>query len=158
MNIENYVNQLAGDIEDLLSRTPPCELYPEKEDFIEATIEFEEHVLNNEGAWVSDYTGIKADHLPAADLLTEGQAGLLVSGIMNLLDHYNFHPVFPDSLPPRQRYIKLREEWNKFKAPIARYDYYYEFCNYEEEECPFPGYCDGCREVQKFVSTDFKKE
>jgi len=146
MNIEKYVNQLTEDIELLLSKTPPCEQYAKKEDIIEATMEFEDHYLNDRGAWVWEYSGIYAEQLPEASLLNEGQVGILLSAIMNLLDHYNFHPVFPDALPDRHRYSKLREEWPRFKAPVARYDYYHEFCSYEMKDCPFPGYCDGCGE------------
>ncbi|MDA3823868.1 MAG: hypothetical protein PF450_14825 [Bacteroidales bacterium] len=151
MNVSNYVNQLTEDIENLLQCTPPYLLYDQPEDFEEQMEKFEDHVLNSAGVWICDYSGIQSEFLPREDLLSEGQLELLVSSLTLLMDHYNFHPVFPDALPDRDRYKKIREEWHKFKAPLISCDLYYEFCEYDEEHCPFPGYCDSCQRTNDII-------
>lgn len=151
MNIEKYLNQLVEDIECLLRATPPYLLHEIPEDIGEQPGRFKDHVLNNNGVWIADYSGIRTEQLPREDLLTDGQVQVLLNSLMMLMEHYNFHLVFPDALPDRERYIKVYHEWHKFKAPLARYDSYYEFCHYVQEECPFPEYCDNCSEIDEDI-------
>jgi len=146
MNISHYLDQLVGDIEALLQRTPPYQLTEESDDPVVICSMMEDHVLDGAGARIPEFTGISKEHLPEAALLSDEQLSLLSSGLTNLLEYYNFHLVFPDNLPERERYKAQRTYWDRFYAPLARFDYYYEFCSYNKEECPFPGFCTFCED------------
>ena len=146
MNISSYVDQLSSDIGELMERTSPSEMYNEHDNLSAFMEEIEEHVSAQSGSFVAEFSGIRKEHLPDPDLLDDGQLSLMLSSLMNLLNYYRFHPVFPDNLPELEMYRAIREHWTAFRAPTARFDYYYEFCNYEPKECPFPEYCEYCKD------------
>ncbi|MFC2090674.1 hypothetical protein ACFLT1_07820 [Bacteroidota bacterium] len=152
--MEIYLNQLIDDISELKSGAPPfmarqegVSLAIDKEDrFEEQMMEFEDHVLNEKGEVISMYTGITRSHLPDAELLTDEQVEILLHSLIDLCEHYQFFIDFPGDIPVRNQYMKVRELWNDFKAPLIDCQLYYDFCSYDEDDCPFPGVCNGCNE------------
>ncbi len=154
MNIENYLNQLIDDLNVLLTEPPPfrarqaVSLYDadDEECITERLMEFEDHALNQKGELIHAYTGITKANLPDPEYLTDEQVDLLLDSIMELFDHFQFYPDFREEIPNRIRYQKIRELWNEFKAPLIDCQLHYDFCDYEEDSCPFPGICKGCEE------------
>lgn len=151
--MENYIKQLIQDFHQARCRIlPPSDIWDTVDMDDEGEIEdiaFVEEFFYNTRQRISEITGINLEQLPADDLLTDTQANLLADEMTALLEHFNFYPDFPEKVPGRLRYETLREIWDDEYAPAAFGEVHIELCDYEQETCPFPGYCNVCREMEK---------
>jgi hypothetical protein len=99
---------------------------------------------------LSATVGIDTVMLPADDLLSDEQTALLAPKMECLLNAFNFYPDFPQNtgkvIPSRMRYRAMRERWDSEQPVAGSGEIHLEFCSYDEEDCPFPGYCNTCNE------------
>ncbi len=61
-----------------------------------------------------------------------------------LLHHHHFELDFPEDVPDEMRYLFIRQFWSESHFPMRIGETHIDFCDFEEENCPFPGYCFGC--------------
>lgn len=147
--MQKYIEQFGEDIDNLLKSEPP---YNGSDDFEfdeETMIKFEESFFGDEGIPVGEFTKISKEHLPPPRFLTDKQTSFLSERLIKLLQYYSFFPDFPEGLPDSIKYKTLREHWNKFKAPSIPFQLHYEFCEYDENKCPFQGFCSYCDEEKQ---------
>jgi len=145
--MQKYLDQLSEDIDKLLKAEAPYSMDDDLEINDENLFKMEESFLLDDGYSVAEYTNISMEQLPAPGLLSDSQTSFLSDRLITLLEYYNFHPEFPEGVPGSLKYTILRSHWNKFKAPKFDFHIHYEFCEYDEKKCPFPGYCSSCEEV-----------
>jgi hypothetical protein len=152
--IQKYVEQLAEEIQNAAERkTNQAELNRKtastSQDFQDNIAQVEEYI-NGPMYKLSAIVGIDAALLPADELLSDEQTGLLAPIMEILLNAFNFYPDFPQNngkiVPSRLRYRAMREGWDNEQTIIDFGEIHIEYCSYKEEECPFPGYCTTCSE------------
>lgn len=117
-------------------------------------ISFEEKMEEIENFWEENHPtmafhfGIPQEYFPPIEKLEEKHFDILVPELLSLWQTFNYHPSFPEKLPNKLRYEKMREELNK-NHPLLKGTngiLGIEFCHYDPKECPFPfEYC-GCKE------------
>ncbi len=103
---------------------------------------------------LSDIVGISRASLPAPGKLRTGQINRLLREMVDLLHAWNFHPEFPDHLPNEIRYDALRGIWDSRQPLMNDGIVHLEFCNYDPDDCPFPGYCDECDMMNSDIEAD----
>lgn len=158
--MERYIQQL---IEDLHQATynvrPPHSLWADSEADPQDELELEDmsHVekyLYGKKEPIGSITGIDANLLPPAEKLTTNQQALLAAELENLLDFFHFQLEFPSDFPAHLRYPFIKNFWNESHVPMSFGTTHIEFCDYEKENCPFPGYCNTCDEVEAQIKYD----
>lgn len=146
--MEHYLEQLIEDLHQIIRNLnqPLCE-DTESKDKIEM-LDFSqiEKYERNELTPVSQITGIEQAQLPPAEMLNEAQQALLATELEELLDCFHLKLDFPRNYPAHLRYSFIRKFWSEEQVSVTFGTIHYEFCNYEQENCPFPGYCTTCSE------------
>jgi hypothetical protein len=115
-----------------------------------------EKYYEGEGQYIAQITGIDPENLPPAEMLTKKQQALLAKELEQLLLTFHFVLDFPHNFPAHLRYSFIREFWNEKQVALSFGENHIEFCEYEEENCPFPGYCSTCREIEAQLKSDEK--
>jgi hypothetical protein len=160
--MERYIEQLIADIRKATwNMRPPHELWIESKADPDNELELEDmsHVekyLYGEKEPVSVITGIDQNQLPPPEKLTEEQQTLLAAELENLLQYFHFYLDFPDNYPIHLRYPFILNFWGEEHVVLSFGENHIEFCDYEEENCPFPGYCNTCREFAEEIENDKK--
>lgn len=158
--MQRYIEQL---IEDLHKATwnlrPPHELWEETgadpDDEVELEdMSFVEEYMYGDKLPISDITGIEQEQLPPPEQLTQDQKALLAAELEKLLQFFHFCLDFPADYPTHLRYSFIRDFWKEEHVPMSFGETHIEFCSFEEENCPFPGYCNTCREVTEQMEFD----
>jgi hypothetical protein len=72
------------------------------------------------------------------------------------LNFFNFYPDFPENYPVHCRYPFIWDLWDEERVPLSFGESHIEFCDYNLEECPFPGYCNTCKEIAEQMKYDEK--
>jgi len=146
--MERYIKQLIEEFEDTITnRIIQQEIIKYKNEG-ESLLSFEQST-NGEEKEISEITGIETEKLPPFEKITEEQADLLANKMENLLDYFFFVLEFPEGVPGTIRYKLLRERWS-CKVVTANVGLIHlEFCNYKQENCPFPEYCTFCSELNE---------
>ncbi len=158
--MERYIQQLIDDIHRATyNLRPPHDIwaYSEADPQDELELEDMSHVekyLYGEKEPISSITGIDGGQLPPADKLTPEQQGLLASELEELLDYFHFRLEFPVDYPAHLRYPFIKKFWNESHVPMSFGTTHIEFCDYDKENCPFPGYCTTCDEVEAQMKYD----
>ncbi len=98
---------------------------------------------------LEDIVGIPSEVLPAENLLTSEEKAELSKIMIELMNIWNFHPEFPDELPDRLKYPHLKKVWASEQVYLGMGENKIEFCNYDETNCPFIGYCTFCDDIRK---------
>ena len=150
--MKQYIDQLINDIHRAMQQVnPPDKIWEESEADPTNEVELEDisyiEQLNGEAKKIADITGIASNLLPPAEKLTKKQRAMLSRELEKLLLHFNFIPDFPENYPDHLRYPFILDLWNEEHVPLSFGENHIEFCDLEEENCPFPGYCDVCKEV-----------
>jgi len=52
------------------------------------------------------------------------------------------------------RYPFIKDLWDEYHVPLSFGENHIEFCDHEEGQCPFPGYCPNCEEVAAQMKFD----
>jgi hypothetical protein len=165
--IQKYVDHLAEDIQKAAERSAIYSQLKGLPDFIGADFQDPiaqvEEFLQGPKYKLSEIVGIEASMLPADHLLSDGQTELLASKMEFLLNAFHFYPDFPTNkgktVPPRLRYRAMRESWEYENPIVSSGEIHLEFCDYDETQCPFPGYCATCSELhdsdEQFIPSIF---
>jgi hypothetical protein len=156
--MERYITQLISDIRQATwNLKPPHEIWedvdPDNEVELEDISYVEEYVYGKPEK-ISAITSIATELLPYPEKLNEDQAGLLASELEKLLNFFHFYLDFPEDYPLHFRYPFIREIWDDEYVPLSFGESHIEFCDYDETICPFPGYCNTCKEVDEQMKHD----
>lgn len=158
MNIQRYIEQVIEDIDHLLEKDPPYKNTNPPLDFLEEMELFEDSILNNRGMPVVKYSSISKNQLPPAESLSLKQLRDLKEKILDLLQHCNLILEYPEQLPDDSVYHVIRENWETFILPESDFYIHHEFCDYDFEACPFPGFCNHCEELNNDIDEISEKE
>lgn len=151
--MQRYIEQLIEDIHKATwNMKPPHELWEESEADPDDELELEdmsylEKYIYGDEVPISVITEIHHEQLPPAEKLTQELQALLAVELEKLLQYFHFHLDFPDDYPSHLRYAFIRKFWEEKHVALSFGENHIEFCDYEEEHCPFPGYCNTCKEV-----------
>ncbi|WP_372776548.1 hypothetical protein [Mangrovibacterium sp.] len=152
--MNRYLEQLIDDIRQASWRIqPPHELWLESnvdtddEDEVE-DMAYAEQFLYGEKKPISEITGIEREKLPSPELLRPEHQAVLAQELEKLLELFHFYLDFPEGFPLDMRYSFIRDLWSESHVPLSFGENQIEFCQYEEEDCPFPGYCTVCKEFE----------
>ena len=150
--MEYYLEQLIYDIRQTTNDLNPDprigeeqKAMPDREDDQDES--YIDQYLYGEKEPISKITGIHCDLLPAPERLTPQQQECLAPELEALLDHFHFKLEFPSGFPAHLRYPFIRKFWSEDHVPLSLGYCHIEFCNYGTEDCPFPGYCTICTEI-----------
>ena len=158
--MERYIEQLIDDIHKATwNIRPPHEIWEKSgadpDDELELQdISFVEEFVYGKKEKISKITGIKAKMLPLGEKLTSAQQAQLASELENLLQFFHFILDFPENYPTELRYAFIRKIWKKKYIPISFGEKHIELCSFNEEKCPFPGYCTICKEIATELKCD----
>jgi hypothetical protein len=158
--MERYIQQLIDDIHQATWRIkPPHELWEESEADPDNELELEdmsyvEKYLYGDEEPISGITGIDAERLPPIEKLSLQHQALLATELENLLQYFHFQLDFPANYPAHLRYPFILKFWAEEQVPLSFGENHIEFCDYDEEHCPFPGYCTTCKEVAEQMKYD----
>jgi hypothetical protein len=159
-NMEHYIEQL---IEDLHQATwqlkPPHELWEDSAADPDDELELEdmsyvEKYIYGEGEPISLITGIDSAQLPPVEKLTKEQQATLSIELEKLLQYFHFYLDFPETYPAHLRYPFILKFWEEKQVALSLGNNHIEFCDYDEEHCPFPGYCSTCKEAAELMKYD----
>ena len=100
---------------------------------------------------ISKITGIEQEQLPAVEKLSQEQQALLATELEKLLEYFHFKLDFPLNYPDHLRYSFIRKFWSEEQVAVTFGTIHIEFCEYNEDACPFPGYCINCEDVSAYV-------
>jgi len=158
--MERYIEQLIDDIHKATwNIRPPHEIWtlsdanPDDELELE-DMAFVEKNLYGKKRRISKITGIESELLPPSGKLTAQQQALLATELEKLLQLFHFTLDFPENYPSDLRYPFIRKFWDEKHVPLSFGDDHIEFCDMNEDECPFPGYCTTCKEVAAQMKYD----
>lgn len=158
--MQRYIEQLVNDIRAAtLNVQPPHEIWlesgadPDDELELEDMSYVEEFVYGKKKK-ISEITGIETCMLPPPRKLSDEQKALLASELVKMLEVFHFYPDFPAGFPDHLKYPFIRKLWNKKHVPLSFGENHIEFCDYDETNCPFPGYCKTCEEVSAQMKFD----
>ena len=152
-NLDRYIEQLISELRKATFNVkPPHEIWngadPDDEGLVEDLSYAEEYIYGKKEP-VSSITGIDAATLPPSEQLSEKQQELLASELEKLLNYFNFHLDFPPNFPIHLRYPFICDFWKEERVALSFGESHIEFCDYDEDNCPFPGYCTSCEEYRK---------
>ncbi len=158
--MERYIEQLIDDIHKATwNIRPPHELWELSEADPDNELELEdmayvEKYLYGKKKRISKITGIASELLPPSSKLTSQQQALLATELEKLLQLFHFILDFPENYPADLRYPFIKVIWDEKHVPLSFGENHIEFCDLNEDECPFPGYCNTCKEVAEQMKFD----
>lgn len=158
--MQRYIEQLIDDIHKATwELKPPHPMWEESGADPDNELELEdlsyiEQYKEGDPVPISDITGIGQEQLPLPEQLTKKQQALLAKELEKLLLNFHFCLDFPPKYPAHLRYSFIRDFWEEEHVPLSFGENHIEFCDYEEELCPFPGYCNSCREAAEQLKYD----
>ena len=151
--MERYIEQLIDDIHKATwNIRPPHEIWPLSKADPDNELELEDMAFAEKNLYgkekrISKITGIDFELLPPTSKLTSQQQARLAIELEKLLQIFHFTLDFPENYPADLRYPFILKIWNEKHVPLSFGDSHIEFCDMNEDECPFPGYCTTCIEV-----------
>lgn len=92
---------------------------------------------------LEEWTGIKQEMLPPADMLNDEQVHSLLVALNKMLSEYNWHFVMQIKVPERIQYDTIRHNFNQ-EARVKQWDMgFFEFCipGTKHKTCPLGEYC-----------------
>ncbi len=161
--MQRYLEQL---IEDLHKATwgikPHHRLWEESEADPDDDLELEdmsfvEKYVYGDEIPISGITGISREQLPPVEKLSQDQQALLSVELELLLHYFHFYLDFPKDFPAHLRYPFICKFWEEKHVALSFGENHIEFCHYDEEDCPFPGYCNTCKDYTAQMESDEKQ-
>ncbi len=147
--MKRYIEQLIEDLRDAALQAPGDPFDDENlddEEALDMELEEIERFTSGPLEYLSDILGIPKSHLPKPDRLKEDEMKSIVPEMLSLLEAYNFFPEYPKEVPSGLLYKALYNIWEDEFVPMSFGSIHIELCDGDEEDCPFPGYCDVCNE------------
>jgi hypothetical protein len=102
---------------------------------------------------LEQYTQLQQSVFPETELLRQKDMKKVMKSIENMLERLGLSIGFPKSLPLKLRYSFLRSVWSSGTLAITS-EGVVEVCNYNIDDCPFPGYCKTCEEMVSRIKLD----
>ncbi|MFO7863387.1 MAG: hypothetical protein R6U85_05260 [Salinivirgaceae bacterium] len=160
--MERYVKQLIEDINAATWKVnPPREIWDsvdlENDCEIDDISHVEKYVYGKEEP-ISKITGLDVVLLPPAERLSDDQKSKLSAKLEELLALHHFELDFPPDYPLHMRYSFIRNFWHEEHVEMSFGTSHIEFCDFEEENCPFPGYCNTCKEIEEQMQHDEEQQ
>jgi len=162
--MERYIEQLIGDIHERMQNAdPPSDLWLESvsgqtDETEPEGLAYIDEYLYGEKKPISRITGFDLNLFPPPERLNKEQQALLACELEKLLLHLNFYLDFPANYPNHLRYPFILKFWAEEHVHVSFGESHIEFCSYDEEDCPFPGYCTSCADFNASLSADNKKQ
>lgn len=159
--MQRYIEQL---IEDLRNATllAPADPYDDEnlddDEALEKELEEVEHFTSGPLEILSDILGIQKNLLPHPNRLQEKDVEKIIPEMIALMHAYNFHPEYPEQVPAGMLYAAIYNIWDDEFVRMSFGTVHIEFCDYNEENCPFPGFCHLCEESNKLINQIPKNE
>lgn len=150
--MQRYIDQFIEDIREIAENMEV--VLAEEDEPVTDDESFYRHIENVEKFLYSDpvpvekITGIMPEQLPPPERLSNKQMAQLAVVLEEFLDNFHFSLAFPHNYPMNLRYPFIRDFWSEEHVWLQGGQNHIEFCNYIEEECPFPGYCTICEEIK----------
>ena len=154
--MKKYLNQLIEDMHKAAENLPvkPYLEISEDEECLRGVMEYE----STKPKPMQEWFGIDKANFPPAEKLSKDELKLMVAEILKLWNAYNFDAVLPENLPYDIAYKVLVDNFGKPVEWISEGTVGIEFCDYDEGNCPFPGYCNLCKNFSKENKTDNKND
>lgn len=158
--MQRYLEQLIDDIHKATwGMKPPHEIWKESEADPDDELELEdmayvEKYVYGDKLPISTITGISQEQLPSLEKLKQEQQELLATELEKLLQYFHFYLDFPENYPEYLKYPFIRNFWSDEQVSLSFGENHIEFCDYDELNCPFPGYCTTCKEVAEEMKYD----
>src|SRR3990172_11355757 len=139
--MEKYIEQLLTDIAHSTKNVslPFAEKAMELNDWISPDEEEKTAPVRE----LEEWTGIKKEHLPPAEMLSDEQVHLLLNALNKMLDVYNWSFVLQNQVPERIQYAAIRDNFNQ-QSKIKRWHMgFFELCREgtEHGKCALEEYC-----------------
>ncbi len=145
--MQRYITQLIEDLHEIaqLQKQMAANTKPDHDDdaLLKHFKDIENYIHGKEVP-ISEITGILPEQLPPPEMLNETQKTQLSVELENFLEHYNFALDFPNNYPKHLRYPFIKNFWTENHIPMRHGTIHIEFCEYDETNCPFEGYCNSC--------------
>ncbi len=156
--MQRYIEQLIEDINAATWKVrPPREIWDsvdlENECEIDDISYVEKYVYGEEEP-ISKITGVDVVQLPPAERLSDDQKSELAAKLEKLLEIHHFKLEFPNEYPMYLRYAFIFNFWHEEHVEMSFGTSHIEFCDFEEKNCPFPGYCTTCKEIEEQMRFD----
>jgi hypothetical protein len=156
--MDRYIQQLIEDFHQAtLKIIPPSEIWNDVDITSEIDVEdiayLEEEFYGTEQP-LSEIVGIPREQLPPLYQLTDQQITLLVEEMIKLLHYFNFNPVIPDGVDDKTIYQLLCDTWDCERVYVSFGEVDIEYCDHDEEFCPFSGCCTICSDYEEECRLD----
>lgn len=145
--MQRYIEQLIEDIRHAAEQAPDDifeGMEMDDEEALEMELEEAERFVTGPFEKLSDIVGIAKKLLPAPDRLSERQKMKLIPELEKLLHAYHFVPEYPENVPYGMLYRAFYDIWDEEYVRMNSGHSHIEFCDYDKENCPFPGFCELC--------------
>ncbi len=158
--MQHYLEQLIDDLHKATwGMKPPLKIWEDSEADPDDELELDdmsqvEKYLYGDAKPISGITGIAQEQLPPVEKLNKEQLALLAVELEKLLQYFHFYLDFPKDYPAHLRYAFIRKFWEEKHVALSFGENHIEFCDYDEANCPFPGYCYTCKEVSEQMKFD----
>lgn len=96
---------------------------------------------------LSTMVGIPYHMLPDPRQLTDEHLSALLPEMFALLDAFRCYPEYPGKVPDRLLYKVLRSIWDDEFTFVTDGIEILDLCDFDDENCPFEGYCNQCEEI-----------
>lgn len=157
--MKRYLEQLINDMRESARNVSDEDLtvfFRNADD--EDNLPFSEDYQHGPRRKLSEIVGIPSMSFPPEDQLTDNQTEILAREMELLLKAYFFYPEFPSGVPGRLRYRHLIRIWDDEHVFLINGENHLEFCDYDETNCPFPGYCNICSQINKFKDKENEED
>ena len=159
--MDEYVDQLIEELELRLFDSDDeswDNIENESEKEIKS-IDASDEYINAEARQLQHIIDVKQESLPEPVKLTDNHISRILDVLEMVIETYNFEIAYPsDSLSNRIKYTLLR---NKLTDDIKRTSFGkvgIEFCGFWEDDCPIPGECNACKEMDLEMANYTKKK
>ena len=156
--MKKYLKHLLNDITAARAMRPPARPVADEE-FL--PWEIEDWMTDDEPdlkirLTVGDRMGLRKDEFPPEDYWTDDEAAQIVAALHETFSAYNLAVDFPKKLPPKWAYRMFLVAFDRHAPDMPFGEYHLEFCDYDEETCPFGEFC-GCRSLGIFGPDETKE-
>jgi len=149
--MENYISQLLSDIRYATENVSWP--YAEKELHLWDWMSDEDEDKTAPVRELEEWTGIRKEHLPPADMLNDEQVNRLLDALKKMLDAYNWSFVLQTQVPERIQYAAIRDNFDQ-SAKVKRWHMgFFEVCKpgTEHRKCALGKFCQ-CEFYTEFFS------
>lgn len=139
--MQNYVNQLLGDLNQQVKRSPSIAEIDSTDDLLELS-----KLYSRPKYSIANLLEIEQGALPPPEKLNDQQISLLMESIENALTVHQCYLDFPKGIIDRKRYTILRSYWNEPQLICSKSVNTIDFCDYDQDNCVYGR--EGCECIQ----------